>query len=163
MASPHSMHNDAIDGEILYTQNAADYYEVRRRRMASFVVDYLIIGILCIPAAILVGFAGIITFGAGWLLYAILVPLVAMAYLGLTMGGDKQATIGMAMFSLRIQMLDGHRVDAPLAILHGVLFWVIHSALSPFMLLASLFSSRKRLLQDWLLGTQVVRSDVNWR
>lgn len=158
-SKPH-FGSEPIEGEILYDSDVSDYLEVRRRRLLSFIVDYLIIAVLCIPAAILVGFAGVITLGAGWLLYAILVPLVAIIYLGLTMGGEKQATIGMAMFSLRIRRLDGGRVEASLAILHGILFWVIHSAFSPFMLFASLFSSRKRLLQDWLLGTEVVRSDM---
>ncbi len=155
--------DDALDGEVLYPSDsqlrAEDYDEVRRRRMLSFVVDYLIIAILCVPAAFLIGLAGIFTFGLGWMLYAILVPLVAMAYLGLTMGGSSQATVGMAMFSLNIRRLDGGLIDTPLAILHGVLFWFIHSAFTPFMLFASLFSSRKRLLQDWLLGTEIVRSD----
>jgi uncharacterized RDD family membrane protein YckC len=138
----------------------SNYYEVRRRRMLAFIVDYIIIAILCIPAAALIGFAGILTFGLGWILYAAMVPLVVFAYLGFTMGGKNQATIGMAMFSIHIRRLDGRLVDAPLAILHGILFWFIHSALSPLMLLASLFSSRKRLLQDWLLGTEVVYRDV---
>ncbi len=138
----------------------SNYSEVRRRRMLAFVVDYIIIAILCVPAAALIGFAGILTFGLGWILYAAMVPLVVFAYLGLTMGGENQATIGMAMFSIHIRRLDGRQVDAPLAILHGILFWFIHSVLSPFMLLASLFSSRKRLLQDLLLGTEVVYRDV---
>lgn len=133
-----------------------NYYEVRRRRLLAFIVDYIIVALLCVPAAALIGFAGILTFGLGWILYAAMVPLVAFAYLGLTMGSDTQATIGMAMFSLNIRRLDGRMVDAPLAILHGILFWFIHSVFSPFMLLASLFSSRKRLLQDWILGTEVV-------
>ncbi len=150
---------NTVDGEILFQSDIRDYYEIRRRRMLSFIVDYLIIAVLCVPAAFLVGIAGIITLGLGWGLYAILAPLVAMAYLGLTMGGQKQATIGMAMFSIKLRRLDGGMVDAPLAILHGVIFWVVHSLFSPFMLLASLFSSRKRLIQDWLLGTEVVRSD----
>lgn len=147
---------NAIDGEILYPSDGADYYEVRRRRMASFVVDYIIVALLCVPAAFLIGFAGIITLGLGWLLYAIMVPLVAIAYLALTMGSERQATIGMVMFSLRVRRLDGRLIDAPLAILHGILFWLIHSVFSPLMLIASLFSSRKRLLHDWLLGTEVI-------
>lgn len=158
-SKPH-FGNGPIEGEILYDSDVSNYLEVRRRRLLSFIVDYLIIAILCVPAAILVAFAGVITLGAGWLLYAILVPLVAIIYLGLTMGGQNQATIGMAMFSLHIRRLDGGRVEASLAILHGILFWAIHSALSPLMLFASLFSSRKRLLQDWLLGTEIVRSDM---
>ena len=138
----------------------SNYFEVRRRRVLAFIVDYIIVAILCIPAAALIAFAGILTFGLGWLLYAAMVPLVVFAYLGYTMGGENQATIGMAMFSLKIRRLDGGRIDAPLAILHGILFWFIHSVLSPVMLLASLFSSRKRLLQDWLLGTEVVNREA---
>ena len=54
----------------------SDYSEVRRRRMLAFIVVYIIIAILCIPAAVLIGFAGILTFGLGWILYAAMVPLV---------------------------------------------------------------------------------------
>ena len=138
------------------------YEEVRRRRALAFVADYVIIALLCIPAALVVGILGIVTLGAGWLLYLILAPLVAIAYLGFTMGGEKQATVGMAMFSLRIRRLDGGRIDPSLAILHGILFWVIHSLFTPVMLVASLFSARKRLLQDWLLGTEIVRSELRY-
>ncbi|MCP4185258.1 MAG: RDD family protein [Hyphomicrobiales bacterium] len=155
-----------MDEEILFNgeetgnhEMRSNYSEVRRRRVLAFIVDYIIIAILCVPAAALIGFAGILTFGLGWILYAAMVPLVVFAYLGLTMGGENQATIGMSMFSIHIRRLDGCIVDAPLAILHGILFWFLHSVLSPFMLLASLFSSRKRLLQDWLLGTEVVYRD----
>jgi len=150
--------HNVMEGEILSSTDGSEYFEVRRRRLIAFIFDYVIVVLLCIPAALLVGFAGIISFGLGWLLYAILVPLVAVTYLGLTMGGATQATIGMAVFSLKIRRLDGGHVDAPLAILHGVLFWLIHSVLTPFMLLASLFSSRKRLLHDWLLGTEIINS-----
>ena len=150
------MDDEILYGEILDSHEYADYFEVRRRRMLSFIVDYIIIALLCVLAALVVGFAGLITLGLGWLLYAILVPLVAAAYLGLTMGSKSQATIGMAMFSLQIRSLDGRHIDAILAILHGVLFWFIHTILSPLMLLASMFSSRKRLLQDWLLGTEII-------
>ena len=149
----------ALEGEVLYQTDDIDYFEVRRRRLISFIVDYVLIAILCIPAALAVAIAGIFTLGLGWMLYAIIVPLVAVAYVGLTLGGKAQATIGMKMFSLRIRRLDGGRVDAPLAILHSVIFWFIHSVLSPIMLAASLFSNRKRLLQDWILATEIIYHD----
>ncbi len=150
---------NAINGDSPLRISELDYFEVRRRRMLAFVVDYIIIALLCIPVAFLIGFAGIITLGLGLLLYAIMVPLVAIGYLGITMGGENQATVGMAMFSLHVRRLNGGRIDAPLAILHGILFWFLHFVLSPFMLLASLFSSRKRLLHDWLLGTEIIYTD----
>lgn len=137
------------------------FFEIRRRRMLAFVVDYLVIALICAVASVAIFFAGILTLGLAWALFAVFVPLVAMGYLFFTMGSPKQATIGMELFALRIERLDGRYVDGWLAILHGVLFWVIHSAATPLLLIASLFSSRKRLIQDWLLGTQIVRSDTN--
>ncbi len=51
---------------------------VRTARFMSFLIDYVIIGILCIPLAIVIGFLGIITLSLGWLLYPFLVPAVAL-------------------------------------------------------------------------------------
>jgi uncharacterized RDD family membrane protein YckC len=131
--------------------------EVRRRRILAFFVDYLTVGILSFLAGIIVFFAGIITFGAAWLIYLVLVPLVAIAYIGMTLGGPKQATIGMQMFSLRIEADSGRPVDPMTAIMHGIIFWAAHIMLTPFMLLVSMFSTRKRLIQDILLGTVILR------
>lgn len=137
----------------------ARYGGVRTRRVLAFIIDYLIVALLTVAAAAVVFFLGIITLGIAWLLYAVLAPLVAMAYIGLTMGGPAQATLGMQFFAIRIERMDGARVDMPLAILHGVLFWVAHVALTPLLLAVSLFSARKQLVQDILLATVVVRAD----
>jgi len=40
-----------------------------------------------------------------------------------------------------------------------VLFWAANVLLTPLILLATLFTDRKRTLHDLLLGTVVVRSD----
>ena len=134
--------------------------EVRRRRMLAFLVDYCVIALLVVVASVVVAIAGVITFGAAWLLYAILVPLVALVYIASTMGGAKNATLGMQLFSIRVETLDGKPFDGLMAVVHSVLFWAIHIAFTPLMLFASLFSSKKRLLHDFLLGTVFVRSDV---
>ncbi len=133
---------------------------VRTRRILAFLVDYTLVALLTGMAAIVVFFVGILTLGLAWLLYFVLAPLVAMAYVGLTMGGPRQATPGMQFFSIRIERDDGLMVDPWLAILHGVLFWVLHVVTSFIFLVVSLFSERKRLIQDILLGTQVVRSAI---
>lgn len=141
--------------------NDADRLDgVRTRRILAFLVDYAIVALLTVLAGIAVFFVGILTFGLGWVLYFVLAPLVAMAYVGMSMGGPKQATPGMQFFSIRIEREDGRMVDPWLAILHGVLFWVFHIVTSFVLLAVSLFSEKKRLLQDILLGTIVVRSDV---
>lgn len=130
---------------------------VRTARIFSFFIDYAIVLLLSVPFAIIIGILGLLTFGLGWMLYAILPAIVAVLYLAMTMGGPNQATVGMSMMGIRIRKNEGGRVDPFLAILHGVLFWVFASF--PPLLLISLISSRKRLLHDILLGTYVVRVD----
>ena len=144
----------------IHENTSAAYDEVRRRRILAFLVDYVVVIGLCVPAAFVIFVAGILTLGLAWLLFAVLVPLVALAYLALTLGGPGQATWGMALFSLQLRRLDGRPIDGMMAIMHGVLFWAIHVVGTPVLLIASLFSSRKRLLHDLLLGTEVIRTPI---
>ncbi|MBP0617339.1 RDD family protein [Jiella sp. KSK16Y-1] len=125
--------------------------------MMSFVFDYTIVLLLSVPAAIVVFVLGILSFGLAWGLYAFLLPVIAILYLAFTLGGSNQATPGMRMAGVRIARLDGGEVDPPLAVLHGVLFWASNAVLTPFVLLVALFTPRKQLLHDLLLGTVVVR------
>ena len=125
----------------------------------SFVVDYALVLLLSVPAAIVVFILGIVSFGLAWGLYAILLPVIAIVYIAFTMGGAKQATPGMRVAGVRVARLDGARVDPTMAVLHGVLFWASVSVLTPFVLLIALFTRRKQLLHDLLLGTAVVRND----
>jgi uncharacterized RDD family membrane protein YckC len=148
-------------GEIL-TTNLDDerlYDGVLSRRVLAFCLDYLIVGLLLIPVAILVFLLGIFTLGLGWALFGILGPLVALVYVWSTLGSPRQATMGMRAMSIRLERLDGGRVDGMLAVIHSVLFWAGNVILTPLILLATLFLDRKRALHDLLLGTVVVRTD----
>ena len=133
---------------------------VLSRRMLAFLVDYIIIGLLSVLAAVVVFFLGILTLGAGWLLYAILAPAVIAIYVWVTLGGPEQATIGMRVVNLRIERLDGTPIDGLTAVVHTSLFWAFNAVLTPLILLATLFLDYKRTLHDLLLGTVVVRSDI---
>ncbi|MEM8749775.1 MAG: RDD family protein [Pseudomonadota bacterium] len=130
---------------------------VRTSRVLAFFIDWLIIAVLCIPFALIIGFLGILTLGLAWGLYAILPAIVALCYVAITIGGPRQATLGMRFTGVRLKRLDGQRVDPFLAVLHSVLFWVIHSFAVIIPLIVSFFSSKKRLLHDVLLGTYVGR------
>ena len=130
---------------------------VRTARVLSFFIDYLIIGLISIPLFIVIGILGVPTLGLAWGLLPFAPPAVALIYLATTMGGPRQATIGMAFMGIRIRKLDGSNVDPLLAILHGILFWFIHTIAVILPLLVTFFSSRKRLLHDVLLGTYVGR------
>lgn len=150
-----------LDGEIITSrlEDSRAYDGVRTRRVLAFLIDYLIVGLLLIPFAIIVFFLGILTLGLGWALFGVLGPAVALFYVWTTLGGPNQATTGMRIMGVRLDRLDGKPVDGLLAIVHSVLFWAGNVVLTPLVLLVSLFSDRKRTLHDLLLGTVVSRSD----
>lgn len=134
------------------------YSGVLSRRVFAFLIDYAIVLLLCIPAAVVVFFLGVITFGLGWFLFPALFVIVAALYFGVSLGGPSQATPGMRAMGIAMARMDGRRIDFLLATVHIVLFWVINSVLTPLILLAGLFTERSRLVHDFLLGTVMVRT-----
>lgn len=156
------MNTRVLDGEIIETRlgDARAYDGVLAKRVFAFIIDYVIVGLLVIPFAILVTLLGLLTFGLGWLLFGILLPGVALVYIWNTLGGPNQATVGMRVMGIRLDRLDGRPVDGLLAVVHSVLFWAGNAVLTPLVLLVALFTDRKRTLHDLLLGTVVTRSDV---
>ena len=153
------MSAEVLEGEILqsHLDDWRAYEGVRTRRVVAFCLDYLFVGLLSVPVAIIVFLLGIITLGLGFALFGILVPTVALVYVAFTLGGPQQATPGMRMMAIRLERLDGKPVDGILAIVHTALFWAGNVLLTPLILLATLFLDRKRTVHDMLLGTVVVR------
>ena len=155
------MNTRILDGEII-TDRLYDvrvYDGVLTRRIFAFIIDYVIVGLLMIPFALVVLLLGLLTFGLGWMLFGILFPIVAILYVWNTLGGPEQATVGMRMMDIKLERLDGKPVDGMLAVVHSVLFWAANAVLTPLVLLVTLFTDRKRTLHDLLLGTVVARSD----
>lgn len=134
------------------------YSGVLSRRVFAFLVDYLFIALLWIPAAVVVFFLGVLTLGLGFFLYPILFFIVAGVYFGLSIAGTSQATPGMRMMGIAMIRLDGRKIDFVTAVAHLALFWILNSVLTPLILLAGLFIERSRLVHDLLLGTAVVRT-----
>lgn len=134
---------------------------VRSRRVLAFLVDYALIALFMVPVWLAVSVLGLLTFGVGFGLFALVGPATALTYVALTLGGPFQATWGMRAFDLVIERLDGETIDGMTAIVHTVLFWAGNAILSPLVLLATLFTWRKRTLHDNLLGAQVVRASIS--
>ena len=61
---------------------------------------------------------------------------------------------------MRLERTDGRPIEGPFAALHSVLFWVSITFLTPLVLLVALFTPRRQLAHDLVLGTVMVRSDV---
>jgi uncharacterized RDD family membrane protein YckC len=156
-------HNQIPQGPGVSWQPAAvDYTRlldgVRTRRMLSFLVDYSVVSLIWLVMLLPVFILGIVTFGLAWMILPPLWAVVALFYVGTTMSGPAQATWGMRFFSIRLERLDGTRVDFMTAVVHAVLFWFLNGIFPP-LLLVSLFTEKKQLIQDILLGTFVARSD----
>lgn len=135
------------------------YEGVRLRRILAFIVDLVVITLLSGIGFIIVAIAGLFTFGAGLLLYSLVVPVTIFGYSALTLG-LRSSTIGMGLLGLEMRILQGPRMTIPLAIGHTILYYVVGVTLTPLALLVSLFNRKKRLFHDMLLGVVVINDPV---
>ena len=133
---------------------------VLSRRVIAFVFDAILVGLLTIPFAVVVFVFGLVTFGLGWFLMAPVFVLLALAYVGLTLGGPASATIGMRLVGIEVRTWNGRPLYPLLAVAHAVLFWLSVSLLTPFILLVGLLTERRQLLHDMVLGVVVVNTSA---
>ena len=136
------------------------YDGVRTRRIIAFFIDVCFILALMVLASMVIVILGIFTLGLGWLLLALVWPFVAILYTMFTLGGRHSATPGMRMTGVKMHTWYGEPIYPLLALVHGIGFWFSVVLLTPFILLVSLFSPRKRLLHDIVLGTVVIRDNL---
>lgn len=138
-----------------------DLYEgLRSKRIFAFLIDALAVTILTFGAGILVFILGIFTLGLAWFMYAILPATVALIYTAMTLGGPSAATPGMKAMGLEMRLWHGAKPYALLAAVHVLFFWFSFTLFTPLVLLVSLFSGKKRLLHDLVLGVVVMNSDA---
>ena len=138
--------------------NPALFDGIRSKRVFAFLIDVLVVAFFTFVAGILVFFLGIFTLGLAWFFYAFLWQAVALIYTAVTLGGPNAATPGMRAMGIEMRLWYGARPYALLAAMHVLLFWLSFTLLTPLVVLVSLFSDRKRLLHDLILGTIVVNS-----
>jgi uncharacterized RDD family membrane protein YckC len=131
------------------------------RRSIAFLIDIVIIAIPVLLAALFVFVFGLITLGLGWVLFKLLWPATviwAVVYYGLTFGSAASATIGMRIMDLEMRTWYGAPAYFVLGAVHGLLYWVTISFLTPLVLLVAFFNERRRLLHDMLVGTIVINA-----
>ncbi|MBL0371305.1 RDD family protein [Rhizobium sp. KVB221] len=147
---------DAFRNERNFT---ADLFDgLLSRRVIAFLIDYTIVLLLMFPAAVLLFVFSILTLGLGFYLYPVLFFLMAGLYFSLSLSSSASATPGMRVMDLMMTTESGQGPDFLTALLHLVVFWILNSVLTPFILLVGLFTDRKRLLHDIALGTTTVRT-----
>jgi uncharacterized RDD family membrane protein YckC len=134
---------------------------VLARRVIAFIIDFVIISVPVVFAAMFIFVFGIVTLGLGFALYWLLPPgavIWAVCYFGLTLGSPRSATIGMRVMDLEMRTWYGAPAYFVLGAVHAIVFWVSISALTPFILLVAFFNERRRLLHDIVLGTVVINN-----
>jgi uncharacterized RDD family membrane protein YckC len=134
------------------------YEGVRTRRIFAFLVDLAVIFFLMAIAYVVIGILGIFTLGLLWIALPAVWPVVAILYSVLTLGGPHSATPGMRFMGIEMRTLRGERLDYGLALLHVLGFWFSVTILTPLVLIVALFTERKQLLHDLVLGVVAVRT-----
>ena len=134
---------------------------VLSRRVVAFAIDFMIIAVPVVLAAMLIFAFGIVTFGLGWALYWLLPPgtlIWAISYFGITLAARESATIGMRVMDLEMRTWYGAPAYFVLGAVHAIIFWLLVSTLSPLILLVCFFNQRRRLLHDIVLGAVVINN-----
>ena len=134
---------------------------VLARRVVAFFIDFVIIAIPVVLAAMFFFAFGIITLGFGWALYWLLPAISvvwALVYFGVTLGSERSATVGMRVMDLEMRTSYGAPAYFVLGAVHAVAFWFTVSFFSPFVLLVAFFNERRRLLHDIMLGTVIINN-----
>jgi len=134
---------------------------VLARRVVAFVIDFIIIAVPVVLAAMFIFAFGIITLGLGWALYWLLPAasvIWAIVYFGFTIGSPASATIGMRVMDLEMRTWYGAPAYFVLGAVHAIAFWFTVSFFTPFVLLVAFFNDRGRLLHDIMLGTVVINN-----
>ena len=129
--------------------------------MVAFFIDFVIIAIPVVLAAMFIFAFGIITLGLGWALYWLLPAISvvwALVYFGVTLGSERSATVGMRVMDLEMRTSYGAPAYFVLGAVHAVAFWFTVSFFSPFVLLVAFFNERRRLLHDIMLGTVIINN-----
>lgn len=122
------------------------------KRIVAFLIDAVLIVALMIPAALMVLILGFVTLGLAWFLFPILFVIVALGYVALTLGGPASATLGMRATGVAMRTWSGQKMFPLLAVMHALIFWFSVGLLTPLILLVGLFTERKQMLHDLLVG-----------
>lgn len=143
--------------------NPALYDGVLSRRCWAYVVDLLLIAAANVALHVALFMMGVLTIGILMLPAMILMALIsflplAILYDTVSLGGSKAATPGMRLFDLQAHSTTtGGRPDYVQSFVMSLLFYVTLSATAGLLLVAVFFTRRNMALHDILSGIVVTR------
>ncbi len=130
---------------------------VLSRRVFAFIVDLVILGAMVLAFSLVGLIAGFLTFGLAWAALVVVIPASIVVYYAATLGSPKRATIGMQMMDIVLTPTRGQPLDGWMAVIHAAIFWVTVWISWPLSLLIALFTPRRQMLHDLLVGGLMVR------
>jgi uncharacterized RDD family membrane protein YckC len=138
--------------------NNAELFEgLLTRRVAAYIIDVAIIGLLVTAVSIVGAIVGFLTLGLGWLALIVVIPAVIVGYYATTLGSPRRATVGMQTMDLVLTPTNGQPLDGWMAFLHALLFWITIWVSWPVSLAIALFTPRRQMLHDLMMGTLMLR------
>jgi uncharacterized RDD family membrane protein YckC len=133
-----------------------DLSGVLERRLVAWLIDVVCVTVLCAVLHAFLAVLGLLTFGLGWLLLALL-PLVPFAYAFGFLASRFAATPGQMLMQLTvIEHVTGRR-PTPLEAFVSTAMFVFSFTFVPLFLVA-LVAPRHRTLHDLVSGLLVVRA-----
>jgi uncharacterized RDD family membrane protein YckC len=137
---------------------AAYYYQgITAKRLFAYFIDVVLIAILEVIAWLVMGIAGLVTFGFAWMLIPLVMVLIPMAYHFLQVVGPQAATFGQRMMGIGVVSTVGPSKPSPLqALVLTLLFYATVPTTGFLVLLFVFFNPYRRALHDYLSGTIVL-------
>jgi uncharacterized RDD family membrane protein YckC len=144
-----------------YGMNPIDEYLLTEgvliRRVFAWLIDVLLIGLICVALWFALMLFGLVTLGLGLPLLGIL-PFVPFCYHMLFLAGPASATPGQSALGLVVRRNDDLGRPTPVQALVSTLLFYATLATSGLLLLIALFTVRRRTLHDLISGLVVVRT-----
>lgn len=138
--------------------NAPQLYEgVLTRRVVAYVIDLFIMGAISLVLTIVGAIAGFFTFGLAWASLGLVIPLAIVGYYAVTLGSARRATVGMQIMDLVLTPTRGQPLNGWLAVIHALVFWITVWISWPISLAFALFTPRRQMIHDLIVGTLMLR------
>jgi uncharacterized RDD family membrane protein YckC len=132
-----------------------------QRTMAYF-VDLVIVVILSLVLGTVALFASIFTLGLLPFFGVPIFTMIAILYATVTLGSQRQATLGMRIFDLKVRNQNSSGPTYLQGFFHSLLFYISWAITGPFALVVAFFSAENRTLHDIISGVTIVRDvDLN--
>lgn len=127
------------------------------RRATAYLVDVVLMSVIVFAITLVGAILGFFTFGLAWVSLVFAVPAAIILYYAATLGSPRRATVGMQMMDIVLTPTRGQPLDGWMAVLHALVFWITIWICWPVTLLFALFTPRRQMIHDLIMGTLMVR------